>query len=352
MLSFSRGRRFRWLVGIDFGASSIKAVALRGTPDHYSLEAVASIPTPRNSIVDHQLLDVARVAMALRQLRRQLNCRCNQVATAVAGGGVTTRLIAVPRNLSPEELENQVLLDAEQHFPFPLDEISLDYESLGPNAQHPERENILLSAARTETISTRVSALQQVGWHTRVVDIGVHALARSVNACLAAIKAHTKTLALVDIGAENLTFAIMEDGEVIHSRLQNFGGAHFTRELCKCADMAEDSAEQAKIDGLLPEALRHDIEQQHVTALLQHIRRNVQLFCSSSGDKSPAALFLSGGGSRLPDLAGILELELNMPVLQPDFGRLCEGRLPSCPDAAIYMTALGLALRSLTSCPT
>lgn len=352
MLSVSGGRRFPWLVGIDFGADRIKAVALRGAAGRYSLDAMASIPTPKSSIVDHQLVDVPKVAAALRQLRRQLNCRCDQVATAVAGSGVTTRIIAVPRHLSPDELEHRVLLDAEQHFPFPLDEISLDYERLGPNAQHPEQEHILLSAARTETISTRLHALRQVGWHARVVDIGVHALARSVNACLAAAKAHHQVLALVDIGAENLTFAIMDEGEVIHSRLQNFGGAHFTRALCRCTDMPEDKAERAKIDGSLPQALRDDIEQQHVTALLQHLRRNVQLFCSSSGDKLPTALFLCGGGSRLPALAGILARELGMPVLQPDFGRLFEGRSPPCPGAASYMTALGLALRSFTACPT
>ncbi|MBL1376627.1 type IV pilus assembly protein PilM [Zobellella iuensis] len=350
MLSFSRGRRFPWLVGIDFGTSSIKAVALRGTPGHYSLDAVASIPTPKSSIIDHQLLDVGQVVMALRQLRRQLHCRCDHAATAVTGNSVITKMILVPRNLSAEELENQVLLEAEQHIPYPLDEISLDYESLGINAHHPERENILLSAARTESISTRLSALQQAGWHTRVVDIGVHALARAVNACLAADNTHAGMLSLVDIGAECLTFAVIEEGEVIHSRLQHFGGAQLTRELCKLTDMAEDSVEQAKIDGTLPPALRQDTEQQYITAVLQHVRRNVQLFCSSSGNKPPAALFLSGGGSLLPELAPVLEQELSIPVLQPDFGRLFEQGPREGTDAA-YMTALGLALRGGTPCP-
>lgn len=351
MLSLSRSRDFQWMVGIDFGVCSIKAVVLRGKPGHYQLEALARVPTPRGSIVDHQLQDVAQVVMALRQLRRQLNCRCDNAATAVTGSSVITKVILVPRNLSAEELENQVLIEAEQHIPFPLDEISLDYESLGVSANHPERENILLSAARTETISTRLSALQQAGWHTRVVDIGVHALARAVNACLAADNTHARMLALVDIGAECLTFAVIEEGEVIHSRLQNFGGAHFTRELCKLTEMPEESVEQAKIASTLPEALRHDTEQQHITTVLQHIRRNIQLFCSSSGHKPPSALFLSGGGSCLPELAKVLEQELSMPVLRPDFDRLFEGRAASCPDAASYMTALGLALRSFTSCP-
>lgn len=342
----------RWMVGVDFGASSIKAVALKGRPGHYQLEAMASVPTPRGSIVDHQLQDVAQVVVALRQLRRQLNSRYGEVATAVTGSSVTTKVILVPRSLSAEELENQVLIEAEQHIPFPLEEISLDYESLGVSPSHPERESILLSAARTESISTRLEALQEAGWTTRVVDIGVHALARAVNALVAAEQAHSSLLGVVDIGAECLSFAVLEEGEVIHSRLQNFGGAQFTRELCKLTDMPEEQVEQAKVGNTLPEALRHDVEQQHITAILQHIRRNIQLFCSSSGNKPPAAIFLSGGGSQVPELAPILEQELSVPVLQPRLDRLFEGKAGPFPDGAAYLTALGLALRSFTPCPT
>ncbi|WP_375057274.1 type IV pilus assembly protein PilM [Zobellella sp. DQSA1] len=351
MLSLSRSRDFHWMVGIDFGVCNIKAVVLKGKPGHYQLEALASVPTPRGSIIDHQLQDVAQVVMALRQLRRRLHCRCDHAATAVTGNSVITKMLMVPRNLSVEELENQVLLEAEQHIPFPLDEISLDYESLGINAHHPERENILLSAARTESINTRLSALQQAGWNTRVVDIGVHALARAVNVCMAAENTYASMLALVDIGAECLTFAVIEKGEVIHSRLQNFGGTQLTRELCKLTDMPEDSVEQAKIDNTFPPDLRQDTEQQYITVVLQHIRRNVQLFCSSSGSKPPTALFLSGGGSLLPELAKVLEQELSIPVLQPDFDLVFERKPRECPDAAAYMTALGLALRSFTPCP-
>nr|WP_245879596.1 type IV pilus assembly protein PilM [Zobellella endophytica] len=349
-MSLFRNKDFQWMVGVDFGSSSIKAVALKGSEGHYQIEAIASIPTPKGCIVDHQLQDVAQVAHALKQLRRQLNSRYDKAATAVTGSSVTTKVILVPRNLSAEELENQVLIEAEQHIPYPLDEISLDYETLGINANHPERENILLSAARTESVTTRLAALQEAGWNTKVVDIGVHALARAVNACLTAQKTSAQMLALVDVGAECLTFAVVENGEVIHSRLQNFGGGQFTRELAKLTDMPEDEVEREKVDNRLPEALRHDVEQQHITAILQHIRRNIQLFCSSSGNKPPTALFLSGGGSRVPRLAKVLEQELSVPVLQPDFGHLLGGKRTDDGDAA-YMTALGLALRSFTPCP-
>ncbi len=352
MLSLNKRKDFQGMIGIDFGMNSIKALALTGKPGQYELEAMASVPTPKGSIVDHQLQDVDQVVMALKLLRRKLNSRCDSVATAVTGSSVTTKTILVPHSLSHEELETQILLEAEQHIPFPLDEISLDYESLGTNANHPDRDNILLSAARTESINTRVSALELAGWQTRVVDIGVHALARGVAACLAAEKTEAGLLAVVDIGAECLTFAVMDEGEVSYSRLQNFGGAQLSRELARLSEMPADSVEQAKVDNTFPAEIREDIEQLHINTLLQHIRRNIQLFCSSSGKKPPSALFLSGGGSQLPELVQILRQELSLPVLQPGFEHLFNGVPKNYPDAAAYTTALGLALRSFTPCPT
>ncbi|WP_116474285.1 type IV pilus assembly protein PilM [Zobellella maritima] len=351
MLSLSKDKNTQWLVGIDFGTSHIKAVALKGRPGHYQLEAIGSVPTPKGSLVDHQIQDAEQIGVALKQLRRQLDCRYDKVATAVSGSSVITKVILVPRNLSVEELENQVLAEAEQHIPFPLDEISIDYESLGPDSALPEREDILLSAARTDNIGTRISALEEAGWQTKVVDIGVHALARAVKVCLDMEDPRVRVLALVDIGSECLTFAVMDGDEIIYNRLQNFGGAHFTRELAKISELSLEEVEQAKLNNGLPEVVRYDIEQQHINAILQHVRRNIQLFCSSSGKKAPQGLVLSGGGSLLPGLTDVLRQELGMPVIQPDFVSLFNGKESGGITGAAYMTALGLALRSYTPCP-
>ncbi|GAA3540889.1 type IV pilus assembly protein PilM [Zobellella aerophila] len=351
MLSLLKDKNTQWLVGIDFGTSHIKAVALKGRPGHYQLEAIGSVATPKGSLVDHQIQDVEQIGLALKLLRRQLDCPYDKVATAVSGSSVITKVILVPRNLSAEELENQVLGEAEQHIPFPLDEISIDYESLGPDSNLPEREDILLSAARTDSISTRISALEEAGWQTKVVDIGVHALARAVKACLDIEGARAQVLALVDIGSECLTFAVMDGDDIIYNRLQNFGGAHFTRELAKVTELSLAEIELAKLNNGLPEAVRYDIEQLHINAILQHVRRNIQLFCSSSGKKAPQGVVLSGGGSLLPNLAEVLEQELSLPVLHPDFIRLFNGQAAEGTTGAAYMMALGLALRSYTPCP-
>ncbi|MBW3812751.1 pilus assembly protein PilM, partial [Aeromonas hydrophila] len=92
-------------------------------------------------------------------------------ATAVTGSNVITKVILVDTRLSDSELENQVQLEAEQLIPFPLDEVSLDFEILG-KVTDQERQEVLLSAARTESVSGRVTALAEAGMTTKVVDVG------------------------------------------------------------------------------------------------------------------------------------------------------------------------------------
>lgn len=351
MFSLTGRRDVQWMVGVDFGTGSLKAVLLKGQRERIQLAAMASVPTPAHSIIDHQLQDINAVGEALKQLRRQLGSPVGRVATAVTGSSVTSKIISFPRGLSDDDLEHQVMLEAGQHIPFPLEEISIDYERLGPGQAHPDREDILLSAARTDSISSRLAALQLAGWETSVVDIGVHALARAAQALLQAEQASVDLLALADIGAECLTFGVMARGDVIHSRLQNFGGAHFTRELSQLSGMPESQADTAKVQHGLPEPLLEEARQHHITAILQHLRRNLQIFQSGAGSQPPQALLLSGGGSQLPQLAQVLEQELAMPVLVPRFERLLGGDERHYAGAAAYTTALGLALRSFTPCP-
>ncbi|MGL4892072.1 MAG: pilus assembly protein PilM, partial [Aeromonas veronii] len=110
--------------------------------------------------------------------------------------------------------------------------------------------------------------------------------------------------------------------------------------------------EQAKTKGTLPVDHELDVLMPHINSLLQQVRRNIQLFCSSSGYRDIAKLVLTGGGSLLPGLLVQVKEEVNCEVLHPDLFALFgkpkgEAELV---HGAKYMTAFGLALRSFTPC--
>jgi type IV pilus assembly protein PilM len=107
------------LAGIDFGSQTIKAVTISGRPGKVHLGSVAEIPMPRGTLVDYQLQDIERVSQSLKSLKRLVQGDCQNVATAVTGSNVITKIIQVDTNINESELENQVHLEAEQLIPFP-----------------------------------------------------------------------------------------------------------------------------------------------------------------------------------------------------------------------------------------
>lgn len=339
------------MAGIDFGSQTIKAVTLSGRPGKVHLESVAEIAMPKGTLVDYQLQDIERVSQSLKSLKRLIQGECEHVATAVTGSNVITKVIQVDANINDSELESQVQLEAEQIIPFPLDEVSLDFEILGLTADET-RQEVLLSAARTESVNGRVSALTEAGMNTKVVDVGAHVLGRAVLACLPELQTADKPVGIVDIGASAMTFAALLRGQVIYSRLQNFGGDQYSQALASFYSMSLEDAELAKLQGTLPADHQQEVLLPHLNTLMLQVRRNVQLFCSSSGNKALPRLVLTGGGSLLPGLVEQIGSELSCEVLHPDPFALLgkpkgEGGLV---HGAKYMAALGLALRSFTPC--
>lgn len=168
------------MLGVDFGSSTIKAVAVSGSAESFSIDSWAEIATPKGAIRDFQLQDVDRVSQAFKQLLRMLPGKYKNAATAVNGSSVITKITQVASNINQIDFENIVMMEAEQLIPFPLDEVSLDFEVLGPNISDPARNDVLICAARSQSIASAISVFNDSDLTVKVVDVGMHALTRAV----------------------------------------------------------------------------------------------------------------------------------------------------------------------------
>lgn len=354
MLGFIKKSTITPMLGVDFGSNTIKAVAVSGDNQNFSIDAWAEIATPKGTIRDFQLQDVDKISQSIKQLLKILPGKHKFAATAVSGSSVITKITQVANNINQIDFENIVMMEAEQLIPFPLDEVSLDFEFLGPNINDPTRNDVLICAARSQSVASAVSAFNQTDLSVKVVDVGLHALTRSMVTMEKSLLQENanKFCALVDIGDLSLSFGIIFQGELIYSRLQDFGGSSLTRSLATFYNLPQEEAEKVKLKGALSSYSDIDVVNSYVNQLTQHIKRNIQLFCSSAGNRSVDMLILSGGGSLIPGLREQLALQLEIDVKHPDpvlfYKKHTEG--DSMGHGAKYMTALGLALRSFTPC--
>jgi type IV pilus assembly protein PilM len=356
MLSSLWKKKTAKMVGIDIGSHAVKAVLLGQTDDGYVLEDFAIEAMPRGAVIDREIQDIEAVGNIVEKIRNKLADPVKMCASAVSGQTVITKIIYMDVNLSEDDLANQIEIEADSLIPFPLDEVSLDFETLDINESDPSKVNVLLSAARTESIAARVSALESGGFTAKVIDVESYAISRAYDLCLPLLPddAADKVVAMIDIGAAMTLFSVTDSGKHIYSRDQLFGGEQYTRSIVSYYNKTFDEAEQAKITNDLPPNYTFEVLAPFHTILVQQIRRAIQMFLTTSGKDKIDYLALSGGSAMVEGLETLLRDELGIytVVINPFSAMTIADKInqeelkKSAPQLAV---AAGLALRSFTS---
>lgn len=343
------------MVGIDIGSHSVKAVLLSQGNEGYVLEAFAIEPMARGAIVDREIQDIEAVGNVIAKIRQSIPVRAKDAATAVSGQTVITKVIYMDVVLNEEELASQIEIEADSLIPYPLDEVSLDFESLDVNESDPSKVNVLLSAARTESIEARVAALDAGDFNTKVVDVESYAVSRSHDLCLSQLPddAADKTVAIIDIGATMTLFSATRAGKHLYSRDQMFGGEQYTRSIVSYYNKSFEAAEEAKITNDLPPNYTFEVLAPFHTVLIQQVRRAIQMFLTSSGADKVDYILVSGGTAAIEGVEKLLIDELGIhTVIANPFNAMTLG--PSINEnelakvAPQLTVATGLALRSFT----
>ncbi len=346
-----------WMVGIDIGSHSIKAVLLSKKDEHYRLESIAVEPMPKGAMVERSIQDIEAVSRVISKIRKQMPKSVLQAAVAVSGQTVITKVIFMDVALSESDLESQIEIEADSLIPYPLDEVSLDFEKLDINETDPSKVNVLLSAARTESVEARATAVDSGGFEPKVVDVESYALSRTVELCYHALPedAVNKNIAFIDIGASMTLFSVVQNGKTIYTRDQVFGGEQYTKTIVSYYNKSFDEAETAKITGDLPPNYTFEVLAPFQTAFLQQVRRAVQMFLTTSGKDQLDYIVLSGGTSLIQGIDRLLidELGIHTVVINPFENMEMAPKLDRDllekhkPQLAV---ATGLALRSFSSC--
>ena len=235
------------LVGVDISSTAVKLLQLSQSGGKYRVEHYAVEPLPPNAVVEKNIVEVEAVGEAIRRALNRSGAKTKFASAAVAGSAVITKVIPMPADLSEDDLEGQIQVEANQYIPYPLEEVSLDFEVVGPVRDNPEMMNVLLAASRTENVDLRVAALDLGGLTARVVDVEAFAMENAFKLVadqLAVPK--DAVVAVVDIGATMTTLIVLKNQRTIYSREQVFGGKQLTDEVMRRYGLSYEEAGLAK----------------------------------------------------------------------------------------------------------
>ncbi len=347
--------RSKELVGLDIGDSSIKVVELKelGRGRGWEVTALAKEPLPQEAIVDGTIMDAGLVVDTLRRIWTNHRIKHTKVATALSGQAVIIRRINLP-TMSEAELAEQIRWEAEQYIPFNIQEVSLDYHVLkGSSLAGEGNMDVILVAARKEKIEDYTSVITQAGLEPTVIDVGTFAALNCFEANYG--EEMPASAALIDIGASVTSIAVLQNGVSVFWRDISIGGNQYTDTLQRELNLSRDQAEASKrgetIDGVSGDQVSQILSSVN-DELCHEIQRTIDFVKAFAGSEHPLeAIFLAGGGSRLPGLRDALgaQFRARVEMLDPFRkvklpARIADQMGDAGPDAAV---AVGLALRKV-----
>ena len=339
--------RNKTTVGLDIGSGLIKMVVVSHGSGEPILSKVGMRAVVDDAIVEGEVMDPGIVAEAIRSLFQELGIKPKNVVTAVGGRDVIIKKILMDR-MKEGEARELIRWEAEQHVPFDMDNVELDFQILDPEAEGLQM-SVLLVAAKRELVETKVSLLKDIGIEPSIIDVDAFALHNAFE--INYPDAMKGIVGLVNIGHEITNVNILDEGIPVLTRDLPVGTRRFREDLQRERGLSSDEAHKLlqgfeASDILTPFLLSRGEE------LAVGVERAAAFLQTSSRSAAGLSrLFLSGGGARIPGLAKVLGERLKMPVqLANPLERIqvADGVFDSMnvdEVAPLLMLPVGLALR-------
>ncbi|HET8624766.1 MAG TPA: type IV pilus assembly protein PilM [Gemmatimonadales bacterium] len=333
-------------VGLDIGSGLVKLVVVSHRSGEPVLTKVAFTSVVNDAIVDGEVMDPAIVADAIKGLMATAGVKAKQVVTAVGGRDVIIKKITMDR-MKEAEAREVIRWEAEQHVPFDMDNVELDFQILDPEGDGLQM-TVLLVAAKRELIETKVALLSEAGLEPGVIDVDAFALHNAFEVNYP--EAMRGVVGLVNIGNETTNINILEDGIPVLTRDIPIGTRRFREDLQRERGLSADEADRL-LQSTEPSDVLEPFLESRGEELAVGIERAAAFLQSASRSGGIGRLFTTGGGSRIQRLNRILGDRLRLPVVPANpLERLAVAdgvfdTLNVDDVAPLLMLPIGLALR-------
>ena len=345
------GKKTEPLIGLDIGSTSVRLLQLSSRGGGYRVDHFAIHSLNEGVVVDNAIQDVEAIADAISSAVKTSGTRAKTCAIAVSGSAVFTKTISLPSDLATADIESQVQIEANQYIPYSLDEVSLDFEVVGPSARNPDMMDILLAASKSENIESRQDAIETAGLKTKIVDVEAFALANAFELIRKRDGiSESQAVGFFDIGHDLTTLLVIKGGQVIYTRDHPFGGHQLLEENQRRYNMSAEEARFHERGEQAPDDFQDEVLEPFKLNIVHQVSRALQFYASSNEYSSISTIYLSGGTATLSGMAPMVQEELGMTtrVADPVAGLDSANNVAATSlnrNGTNLMIAMGLALR-------
>ncbi len=342
-------KKQRTVVGLDLGSHSIKAVEIEFTSSGPRLVNFGISEPLAEAIVDGEVIDRELVVESLRNLFESRKFRSKRVVAAVSGRAVIVKRITMDR-LGEEEARQAIVWEAEQHVPYDVNDVVLDFEILDPKGEGKQME-VLLVAAKKDLVLSQSDLLREAGLTPVCMDVDAFAIQNAVELNYSFDEKEMVTL--VNVGAELTNINVIRNGRPLFTKDLQLGGNNVEEALQRKQGLTQAEA-QAVIQGRAPSKPEYaETMRQAFEPLSTGIERAASYIKTDAESDRIDRIFLSGGCARVEGLKEFLEerhgvpVEVVNPISRIPYDPAAFGMLDPASIAPSLAVGVGLALRSV-----
>jgi len=342
------------LFGLDIGNGSLKVMQVSESQhasrakNHQQPHVIGygTVSFDKAAIDNGVVVQPEIIAKATTELFKQHligDITTNRVAMTIPAYRTFTRSIQLPQ-LKPKELQDAVLLEAEQYIPLPLDELYLDYQQI---RQVKDQTEVLAVAVPKNIVDSYVELANILGLEAVLIETTMGASAR----LFSQDKQSDVPTVIIDFGSLSSDISVYDKGILAASTVPG-GGQVFTNSIQEKLKVTPEEAQLIKTKYGLGLSKRQDeikvALEPTLAQIVKEIRRMIRYYDEHYGSERPIKQLVTlGGGANMPGLSEYLTNALRLAVRSCDPWQYLQYKglqPPSNADKPMFATAAGLSL--------
>ncbi|RYY00409.1 type IV pilus assembly protein PilM [bacterium] len=351
------------VIGIDITNEAVIISQLRKTKNGIELEKLVSASTPQNAIRDGEIIDTGSVAQVIQELMEKNQIVATKALTTVSGQAVIIRTIQFP-SMSPKELKEVVLHEAERYIPFAMEDVNVDFQILEEiEDEGINKVEVLLVAAQKQFINSYVETFVIAGLKLIGIDVASFAVARALSSVENGSLGSGEPIVLVLIRGETTDINVFQNGMPKFSRSIPIGSTTFIETIATNLSVSLEEAIQIFDKVVVPLAGQNVSDDQMVELASNEIRTTLREltteiqrsldYYQSQGSERVQQLILCGRGAKIKNLDKHLsmnlglDVEISNPISNIQFDEQKYSAEYLMDNAPVFVTSIGLAKRGV-----
>ncbi len=300
----------------------------------------------------------------LRQMLLEANIHTSRTMLSISGQTALIRFGQL-NNLKNDKKQIRQLaeFEATRNLPFPLDQISMDFQLIASNDESLDTMDVLSVVVKKDIVEQIVQAVRRVGLAPQLVDVAPVAC---YNAARANGLGGDGCVVLVSIGGRSTNLMFLE-GNRFYARTVPIAGHSITQQIARKFSIGQPEAEELKRRHGFVARSEEDagnetsgdvskIVRQVMMRLFGEISRSISIYKTQQHGSDPVKVYLTGGSTILTYCDQFFAEKFALPVEY--FNPLGCIALDSAIDrqrlsevAHTFSEVVGLALRYSSTCP-